>query len=243
MAAVAPFVERPVELGDPFSEPVVSPAIADPEATQLAIEERNLQLASQNSIPDDLRWFVEELADEVSALPDSASLRVDPYLLVAAQRALIGSLRALDSDDAAWARRQMRMRLEQMRQVFRDLAEGGPLYEERSAKEIARWLTEVLDIPQARLADLFGVSTRTFQRWVSESDPVSPEGDDARRLRLVARAVNHLRHVLTGPGVVRWFELPHPQLDGKRPLDVLDDPEAAGRLSALAASARSHTAA
>jgi uncharacterized protein (DUF2384 family) len=130
-----------------------------------------------------------------------------------------------------------------MRQVFRDIAEGGPLYEDRSAKEIARWLAAVLETSQASLAELLGVSTRTFQRWLSEENTAGPEGEDARRVRVVARIANHLRHALTGPGVVRWFGLPHPQLDGLRPLDLLDDPSAADRLATLAASTRSHTAA
>ncbi|MEK6252336.1 MAG: antitoxin Xre/MbcA/ParS toxin-binding domain-containing protein [Actinomycetota bacterium] len=243
MAAIAPFLEKPVALADPFEEPMLTPAISNPEAIRDEIEKRNLELARQSEIPDDLGLFIDELADQISALPDDASLRVDPYLLLAAQRALIGSLRALDSDDVAWARKQMRVRLEQMRQVYRDLAEGGPVYEDQPANEIARWLDDVLDVPQARLAQLFGVSARTFQRWISASDSVGPEGEDARRVRVVARVVNHLRHVLTGPGVVRWFEHPNPQLEGGTPLDLLDDPEGANRLDTVAASARSHTAA
>jgi putative toxin-antitoxin system antitoxin component (TIGR02293 family) len=243
MAAVAAFVEEPTALAEPLDEFVIDPAVGDPSAIVENLEAHNLALAREREIPESVRLLVEELADELAALPDEATLRVDPYLLLAAQRALIGSLRALDSDDPAWARRQMRVRLEQIRQVYRDLAEGGPLYEDRSAKEIARWLASVVDVPQARLAELFGVSPRTFQRWVSESDPIAPEGDDARRLRVVAGVVNHLRHALTGPGTVAWFERPHPRLDGKRPLDLLDEVDAPGRLTALAASTRSHTAA
>jgi uncharacterized protein (DUF2384 family) len=242
MAAIAPFIEQPHLLEDRFGDRLTAPILDDPRSIEAAIAERNLQLAREPVISDDLRLFVAELADGFD-LPEGASLRVDPYHLLSAQRALIGALRALDSDDAASARRQLRARLEQMRQVYRDIAEGGPLYEDDSAKDVARWLSEVLDAPQARLAELFGVSARTFQRWISESDPVGPEGDDARRLRIVGRLVNHLRHVLTGPGVLRWLESPHPRLDGERPLDLLDDPEAPSRLSALAASARSHSAA
>jgi uncharacterized protein (DUF2384 family) len=204
---------------------------------------RGMLLASEAEISEDLRFFIDELADQLINLPEEAPIRVDPYHLLAAQRALIGSLRALDSDDAAWARRQMRIRLEQLRQVYRDLAEGSAIYEDRPAKEVARWLDHALDVSQSRLAELVGVSPRTFQRWVSESDRVGPEGEDARRLRVIASAANHLRHVLTGPGVVSWFERPNPQIDGLRPLDLLDDPEAAARLATLAASTRSHTAA
>ena len=243
MSAITPFIEDPTELEESVPDFLLSPVLSDPATMEREIEERLLILARARRVPDDLRLFVDGLADELALLPESATLRVDPYLLVAAQRAMILSLRALDSDDEAWARRQIRVRLEQIRQVYRDLAEGEPTYEDRSAKQIAGWLTEVLDVSQARLAELFGVSARTFQRWVSGTDAIGPEGDDARRIRIVARIVNHLRHVLTGPGVVRWFELPHPDLDGRRPLELLDDPDAATRLATVAASARSSTAA
>jgi len=245
MAALSPFLE----LDNPVAPPIGGEAFVDPiwlsdsETIEQEIARRSLLLARQSEIPEDLRFFIDELADQLIDLPESAALRVDPYLLVAAQRALIGSLRALDSDDAAWARQQMRVRLEQMRQVYRDLAEGEAVYEDRPAKQVAGWLAEVLDTSQARLADLLGVSPRTFQRWISQADSVGPEGEDARRVRVVARAANHLRHVLTGPGVVSWFEAPNPQLDGRRPLDLLDETDGASRLSTVAASARSHTAA
>ncbi len=243
MAAIAAFLDQPTVLAEPLDEHIADPSTSDPSGIQEQIEAHNLALARQLEVPESVRLFVEELADEVAAMSDDDTLRVDPYLLVAAQRALIGSLRALDSEDVAWTRRQMRLRLEQIRQVYRDLAEGGPLYQDRPTKEIVRWLVSVVDMPQGRLAELFGVSPRSFQRWVSESDPVSPEGDDARRVRVVAAAVNHLRHALTGPGTVAWFEHPHPRLDGRRPIDLLDEVDASARLMALAASTRSHTAA
>lgn len=245
MAALSPFLELEDTVGPPaggeaFDGPIW---LSDSETIEQEIARRSLLLARQPEIPEDLRFFIDELADQLIDLPETAALRVDPYLLVAAQRALIGSLRALDSDDPAWARQQMRIRLEQMRQVYRDLAEGEAVYEDRPAKQVANWLAEVLDTSQARLAELLGVSPRTFQRWISQADSVGPEGEDARRVRVVARAANHLRHVLTGPGVVSWFEAPNPQLDGRRPLDLLDETDGASRLSTVAASARSHTAA
>jgi len=193
-------------------------------------------------VPDDLRLYLEELADEVDALAWGRSADVDPYLLISVQSALNHAMRLFYLADAGQARRQMRTRLEQMRQVFRDIAEGGPLYEDRSAKEMAHWLAEVLDTSQASLAELLGVSTRTFQRWISSGDS-APDGEDARRVRVLARITNHLRHSLTGPGVVRWFSVPHPRVGGRRPLELLDDPQAAEELTTLAASTRSHTAA
>jgi putative toxin-antitoxin system antitoxin component (TIGR02293 family) len=257
MAALAPFLEfRSTDLdegvghawvagvtGEEGPPPVGEDRASESRGMAEQIAERNQQLAGEAVISDDLRYFVDELADELVDLPEGTPLRVDPYFLLAAQRALIGSLRALDSDDPAYARRQMRVRLEQLRQVYRDLAEGEVVYGERPPKEVAQWLVTVLEVAQARLAELVGVSPRTFQRWVSETDRVSPEGEDARRLRIIAAAANHLRHVLTGPGVVGWFEQPSQALDGRRPIDLLADPIEAPRISTLAASARSFTAA
>lgn len=255
MAALAPFIEPIAQKPEPLLGHYVwlpedapeapglgSTPLPDPSSMEREIARRGMLLAGEGKISEDLRFFVDELADQLIDLPEEAPIRVDPYFLLAAQRALIGSLRALDSDDAAWARQQMRIRLEQLRQVYRDLAEGSAIYEDRPAKEVARWLDLALDVSQARLAELVGVSTRTFQRWLSESDRVGPEGEDARRLRVIATVVNHLRHVLTGPGVVSWFERPNSQIEDRSPLDLLDQPEAAGRLATLAASTRSHSA-
>ncbi len=256
MAALAPFVEdKPVAGIEGLEEldwtPDSALEAADPrgggwEPNSKSIEEEiaefGLRLAAEPEIGEDLYLFVDRLADELIAQSDETPLSVDPYFLLAAQRATIGALRVLDSGDLAGARAQLRVRLEQLRQVYRDLAEGKALYHSPPAKQLAAWLSEVLDVPQARLAELAGVSARTFQRWVSSTDKIEPDGEDARRLGVIAAAANHLRHALTGPGVVRWFERPNPQLEGHRPLELLDDPEDAVRLATLAASTRSHTA-
>lgn len=258
MAALAPFLDLPdAEYDVPMDDDswLSNAGIEYPDdansgvwgANSAAIEQeiakRSSRLARETEISPDLRFFVDDFADQLGELPAGVPLRVDPYFLLAAQQALIGSLRALDSDNPAWARRQMRIRLEQLRQVYRDLAEGEAVYGDRPAKQVAQWLAEVLDVSQARLAELVGVSARTFQRWISFTDAVGPEGEDARRLRVIASAANHLRHVLTGPGVVQWFERPNAQLEGRRPRDLLEDAEGAARLATLAASTRSHTAA
>lgn len=256
MAALAPFLEHRADVsadtgigwlpGSEAGGTALAPSPRPDSASCLMeqeIAERGRQLATQTTISDDLRFFVDELADELLQAPAGMPLRVDPYFLLSAQRALIGSLRALDVEEPPRARRQMRIHLEQLRQVYRDLAEGEVVYDDRPPKEVAQWLASVLEVSQSRLAELVGVSARTFQRWVSSSDKVRPEGEDARRLRIIATAANHLRHALTGPGVVRWFEEPSPALDGRRPLDLLDDPAEAVRVPTLAASARSFTAA
>lgn len=240
-AAEGPDFGREIGQAGAFADPPAP--IFDPEAIERELAAKNLQLGREAEISQDLRLYLDQLADDVATLTNEAPGEIDPYLLLTAQGALIRALRLLDSDDAPAARREMRTRLEQMRQVFRDIAEGGPLYEDRPAKEIARWLAAALDTSQASLAELLGVSTRTFQRWLSEESAGGPEGEDARRVRVLARTANHLRHALTGPGVVRWFDQPNAQLEGRRPLELLDDSSAAERLANLAASARSNMAA
>ncbi len=242
MAAIAPYIDRPVLLDEPIAQEV-DPGIADPARQAEELEEKNLELARLEEVPDSLRYWIADRAEELAALPDDATLRVDPYLLVALQRSVIASLRALEFADPRDARREIRIRLEQMRQVYRDLAEGWTLYAAEGPKELTQALAAMLDVPQARLAELLGVSPRTFQRWVSTQDSSAPDGEDARRISVLATLANHLRHALTGPGVVRWLERPHPMLDDMAPLQLLDEPDAGPRLAALAASARSHTAA
>jgi DNA-binding transcriptional regulator YiaG len=216
---------------------------AQAAAIEARLAEANRRLARSREAPDDVRALVRELADGMTDLDGDSLGHADPYLVVALQAAALGALRALEHDDPAEARRRLRLRLEQMRQVFRDLASGQPLAEDRPAKDVARWLVATVDVSQRRLADLLGVRERTFQRWISEAEPSRPEGDDARRLRIVARIAAHLRHTLTGPGVVRWFERPRDELGGKTPAALLDDPDAVGRLLALASGARSSAAA
>ncbi len=241
MAAVAPLLSETTLLDDPFDQEV-EPELIDPAAQAEEIAAYNLLLARASEVPDSVRFFVETLADEVSALPSDAALRIDPYLLVSLQRAVIAALRAFDSPDPGHARREVRIRLEQLRQVYRDLADARPIYEDRPAKALAQWLADTLDVPQSQLAELLGVSSRTFQRWVSESDAIEPRGDEARRVQVVANVVSHLRHALTGKGAIDWFQQEHPMAAGRRPVELLDDPTALPELTRLAASTRSQLA-
>jgi DNA-binding transcriptional regulator YiaG len=223
--------------------PVVAIDISQPQKIERELADANRRLAQERETPAAIKGLVEELADGLVELSETDLAGIDPYLIVSLQRAVLGATRALDTDDPDEQRRQLRYRLEQMRHVFRDLASGQAVDEERSSKEIAHWLVGAVDVPQRQLADLLGVKSRTFQRWISETEASAPDGDDARRLRLVARIVNQLRHSLTGVGVIRWFERPRDDLGGARPADLLDEPDAIGRLLTLASGARSSAAA
>jgi hypothetical protein len=240
MAAATPLLLEPVFLDEPFLHEL-DPDLVDPATIAEEIAEQNLLLARMEDIPDSVRLFVEGLADDLAVLPNDATLRTDPYLLVALQRSLLAALRALENPAPREGRRELRVRLEQLRQVYRDLADARPVNADRSAKELIRWLADVLDVPQGKLAELFGVSPRTFQRWVSSTDVNEPVGDDARRVQVVANLVGHLRHALTGHGTLEWLDRPHPFAGGHAPRELLDDADALPQLTRLAASTRSST--
>jgi hypothetical protein len=222
--------------------PTVAFDVERPEIVVQELTQAQARLAREAEVPASIEELVREVASAVVRLGDDQIASVDPYLIIALQRAVIAAQNALDSSDPADARKQLRVSLEQIRHAFRDIAEGEPVSEGRPAEELARWLAEVTDVPQHRLAELIGVPDRTWQRWVSTTDPTAPTGDHARTLRLVARIANHLRHALTGPGVVNWFDRPRADLRGASPRQLLDDPEAAARLTTLASGVRSSSA-
>lgn len=203
------------------------------------IERAGGSLARTGSISAGLRTAVRRIAEDVLAAAEGTLQAHDPYQVVGLQSGAVAALLATHRSDRA----RLRVGLEQMRQALRDLLEEASVGEDRSAGEIARWLTDALDVPQADLARLVGTSPRTFQRWIAEGDTVEPRSDDARRLRILARVAAHLRHVLTGPGVLRWLASSHPAIGGRSPADLLDEPDAAEALTRLAASVRSGAAA
>jgi hypothetical protein len=98
-------------------------------------------------------------------------------------------------------------------------------------------------VSQERKAQLLDVGLRTYQRWVSDRETTTPSGDEERRLRVVARIVNQLRHSLTGLGVVEWFERPRADLEGASPAETLEDPDRLEVLLAAAAASRGNVAA
>jgi uncharacterized protein (DUF2384 family) len=164
---------------------------------------------------------------------------IDPYLALIIHRAVIQAGEAAHRADEPGARDELRVALESLRQGFAAIAENEPVGDQRSLKEIARWLAETAEVPQNRLADLLGVSLRQFQRWVSSQDTTAPDGDDARRLRSVARIVNQLRFSLTPAGAIEWFTWPRDDLQGRRPIELLQEPARLPDLTAIAGSMRS----
>jgi len=121
--------------------------------------------------------------------------------------------------------------IERVRHVVRDALDefvGGTSADRRRLlQEIERSLP---GIRQTDIAELLAVDPRTIRRWTSEA------GEPEHRLQLVARLVAVLRHAWTPKGILAWFHRPRRDLDGKAPIDLLEDP---GSEQALLSAARS----
>jgi hypothetical protein len=217
--------------------------LSDPAAAAAEIQRLNDRLARERTIPADIVESVREIAAAV----DETSVRrwelIDPRHAVIVLHSAVGAQRAIEEPDSTAARDQLRIALESMRQSLAAIAEREPVSDERSAKEVVRWLAEWTEVPQARLADLLGVSARQLQRWLSAGETAQPEGEDARKVRLVARIVNQLRFVLTPAGTIDWFSWPREDLGGRPPLELLDDPAQEPILALAAGGMRSALAA
>jgi hypothetical protein len=217
--------------------------VRQPAIVARELGEANARLAKERETPPSVVGLVGEIADAIAAGDDVDAAVVNPWLWIKLQSAAIRAQSALREEDPD-RRRQLRLALEQMRFLFARIADREPIGEDRTSHEIALWLDSMLAaVSQPRKAELLHVSPRTYQRWISDREPAQPSGEDDRRLRIVARIVNQLRHSLTGPGVVKWFEHPRADLAGSTPSDVLDDPERLELLIAAAAASRGNVAA
>lgn len=217
--------------------------LRDPSLLAHELGEANRRLARETETPASVVGLVEEVADAIGAGDDSALAVVNPWLWIRVQGAALRAQAALREDDPQ-RRRRLRLALEQIRFLFARIAEREPIGEDRPASDVARWLEATLpSVAQPRKAELLGVGLRTYQRWISEREATTPSSEDERRLRVVARIVSQLRHSLTAPGVVEWFEHPRADLDDAAPTTVLDDPDRLEALLAAAAASRGNVAA
>jgi Protein of unknown function (DUF2384) len=123
--------------------------------------------------------------------------------------------------------------IERVRHVIRDALDefvgGANADRRRLLQEMERSLP---DVRQVDIAELLAVTPRTVHRWRNE--PGEPE----HRLQLVARLVAILRHAWTSRGILAWFHRPRRDLDGKRPIELLDDPGAERILLSAARGSR-----
>lgn len=222
---------------------VIALDLRNPAAVGEHLGAANRLLAQHTATPDEVAGLVVDLADAIAGGGEDRVAAVNPWLWIAVQGAALRAQSALRFDDPA-RRRQLRLALEQLRFLFARIADRAPVGEDRSSAEVARWLDETLaTVSQQRKAELLGVGLRTFQRWIAEHGGTTPGAADDRRLRVVARIVNQLRHSLTAPGVVDWFDYPRSDLGGARPAQLLDDPGRLEQLLGAAAASRGNVAA
>jgi transcriptional regulator with XRE-family HTH domain len=213
--------------------------LSRPATAAAEIADVNRRLSRAAETPADVLRFVEDIAGAIASTDDLAA--VNPWLWIRLQAAALRAQVAL-RDGEPERRRSLRLALEEIRFLLARIAEREPIGEHRPAGEVASWLDEALpSVSQREKADLLGVSLRTYQRWVAGE--TTPAGRDERRLRVVARLVNQLRHSLTGPGVLDWFRHPRADLDGAAPADTLDDPDRLEPLIGAAAASRGQVAA
>ena len=156
---------------------------------------------------------------------DLGPLDLDPESLAEIRGVIIGGVEKLDTEDGADSRidvlEDLLIRGEKIRHVLRDALDADVGADPRDARAMGDSLVDWLPrVPQREIAQLAGISLRQFQRWLKDG------GESPRRLELVARLVALLRRAWTPEGVVAWFHRTRRDLDGRAPIDVLDDPDA-----------------
>lgn len=110
---------------------------------------------------------------------------------------------------------------EAVRHIVRDALDGQPDGDESSAAELLGEMSERLPgVTRKQLGELIGVGERQVQRLVKGGEQAP-----SRRLRLVARLVALLWRAWTPEGVIAWFHRQREDLDGRPPIEMLDDPD------------------
>lgn len=160
----------------------------------------------------------------------------DPRALAEFRGIIINAIRDVDEADPDLPLNtidSLLIRAEQLRHIVRDAMDGHVGGAGQNTNQVMESLRQALpSIRQVELAALLGRSQRQVQRWATQ------EGPPPRRLELVARIAALLRHSWTEDGVVAWFFRPRPDLRGKKPVDLLDDPNREAELITAARRGR-----
>jgi hypothetical protein len=209
--------------------------LARPAAAAAAVDALNDTLAGSSRVPAGVGAAVAALVAAVRATPLERWTAADPYLALLVHRAVLDAQAAVEGDE----RDALRIALERLGHALAALGEAEEVGDARSPKELARWLADAVEVPQRDIADLLGVDLRRFQRWISARERTRPEGEEARRLRALARVVGQLRHAFTPAGAVAWFDWPRADLGGATPRELLADPVRLPDLLLAAGSTRS----
>ena len=220
--------------------------IQNPEQVTHELEQASRRLRREATVPPSVIGLLQDLCEDIGQVAPGELEEIAPTDWMEIQSAALRTLTAIrHGEDERQQRRQIRLLLEELHFRIARLADHQPLSDDRPAKEVVRWLDSVWSVPQTAKGAMVGVSDRTWQRWASTEEATQPTGDDERRLRLIARAVADLRHLLTANGVWQWLQDSDPGLDDRAPLEVIKDgdPDGLGRLYSLISRARSGAAA
>jgi len=209
--------------------------LAQPLVAAAAVDALNDRLAAEDGVAPEVAERVAALADAVRATPLDRWTAADPYLALLVHRAVLDARAAADDGE----RDALRIALERLSHALAALAEAEAVGDARTPKQLARWLADTLEVPQRDLAALLGIDLRRFQRWISARERTQPEGEEARRVRAVARIAAQLRHAFTPAGVLAWFDWPRPELGGATPRELLGDPVRLPELVLAAGATRS----
>lgn len=209
------------------------------EALKDAFLEAAERLHRSREVPGEALERLDEQIERVSRLPDGIqSTDLDREQLHTAWRALWDMRKLLDRGDDNNVDLDtldgLLVAVERFRHVIRDaLDEYVAGLNEDTALVVSQLRDWLPGVPKTAIAELLGVEVRTLSRWERKATPPS------HRLAVVGKLVAVLRHSWTPEGVMDWFERSRGDLDGKRPIDVLDRPELARALAAAARSTRS----
>jgi uncharacterized protein (DUF2384 family) len=204
---------------------------------ELSEFQRALEMAAQNDALDidviaRLKGTAEDAAQRLNAqLPP----HIDPDARDEIRRRLIDMLTSRPESDDGLLRLADKILLEAeaVRHVMRDLLDEQPPVALREADKVIALLEEWLpDLTIKQLAELCGISDRQLQRRRQDG------GQSGYRLQIVARLVAILRHAWSDQGVYAWFHREHPSLGGRKPIDLIDEPDHERALLLTARSGR-----
>lgn len=178
-------------------------------------------------------------------LSDDLRQQSATYVLAAA-RDLTRFVKATDDDARLGFATDALIELEAVRHILRDgidhepirteTEDGAVLLTRRDAIDhVERWLPRLTRDEQA---EILGLDAREISRWKNQT----AENPASRRAEMAIELVGILRHSWTNEGVARWFKREHPALNGKAPVDVIDEPDWERRIIDAARAGRAQMA-
>src|SRR5919197_1106925 len=120
--------------------------ISNPADAAIEVARLTNRLAGERTIPADVVDAVREIATAIERTNPSRWEMIDPHHAVIVLHSAVTAQRALDDPRSVTARDQLRIALESIRQSLAAIAEQEPVSDERSPKELMRWLAERTEV-------------------------------------------------------------------------------------------------